>query len=142
VRLRPHAILGPHAQPYLRALARAPFYPRLSAPAPRLQVVHEADVIAAILAALAGEAQGAFNLATADAATLREMKGLALPLPFPLARALVRLGWRFGRGTEPAWLEGLRHELVLDTSRARRVLGWRPRYDTVAACLAAIDKED
>lgn len=141
VRLRPHVILGPHAQPYLRALVRAPFYVRLSDPAPRLQVVHEADVVSAVLAALTREVSGAFNLATADAATLRSLKPLALPLPFPLARGLVRLAWRLGHGTEPAWLEGLRHELVLDTTRARRRLGWRPRYDTVAACLAAIDEE-
>jgi len=140
-RLRPHVIVGPHAQPYLRALVRAPFYVRLSDPAPRLQVVHEADVVAAILAALTRDASGAFNLAAADAATLRELKPLALPLPFPLARAVVRLAWRFGRGTEPAWLEGLRHELVLDTSRARRRLGWRPRYDTAAGCIKAIDEE-
>lgn len=141
VRLRPHAILGPHAQPYLRLLARLPFYVRLSDPAPRLQLVHEADVVSAILAALARDVNGAFNLATADAATLREMKPFGVPLPFPLARALVRLAWRLGRGTEPAWFEGLRHELVLDTSRARRRLGWRPRYDTVAACIKAIDEE-
>lgn len=141
VRLRPHVILGPHAQPYVRSLVRLPFYVRLSDPAPRLQVVHEADVAGAIFAALTGEVSGAFNLATADAASLRELKLLALPLPFSLARALVRLAWRFGRGTEPAWFEGLRHELVLDTTRARRRLGWRPRYDTVAACVKAINEE-
>jgi nucleoside-diphosphate-sugar epimerase len=141
VRLRPHVILGPHAQPYLRSLVRLPFCVRLSHPAPRLQVVHEADVVAAILKALTGDARGAFNLATADAASLRDLKPLSLPLPYALARSLVRLAWRFGRGTEPAWFEGLRHELVLDTTRARRRLGWRPRYDTVAACMKAIDEE-
>lgn len=141
VRLRPHVILGPHAQPYLRALARLPFYVRLSQPAPRLQVVHETDVVGAILAALTHDARGAFNLATADAATLRELKPLALPLPFPFARMLVRLAWRLGWGTEPAWFEGLRHELVLDTTRARRRLGWRPRYDTVATCVKAMNEE-
>ncbi len=144
VRLRPTLILGPHAQPFLKRLVRAPWYPRLPAPPPRLQCVHERDVGEAIIAALfTPSARGAYNLAVADAVTLAELKrlaaGRALAVPPFVVRALVSLAWRlFGAGTDPAWWQGLRYDLVLDSTRARRELGWQPRYDSVASCLAAM----
>lgn len=140
VRLRPHAILGPHAQPFLLRIARMPFYLRLPDPQPLTQCVHEEDVAQAIHAALFGEARGAFNLATADAMSWRDITRLhrryAMAVPLPVLRAAFVLGWRlFGLGTDPAWVQGLRHDLVLHTGRARHVLGWKPRYDSVRACL-------
>jgi nucleoside-diphosphate-sugar epimerase len=145
VRLRPHAILGPHAQPFLRRIARMPFYPRLPDPQPLTQCVHEEDVAQAIHAALFGEARGAFNLATTDAMSWRDIKRLchrhAMAVPLSVLRAAFALGWRlFGLGTDPAWVEGLRHDLVLHTGRARRVLGWKPRYDSVQACFETLEE--
>lgn len=144
VRLRPHAILGPHAQPFLQRIARMPFYPRLPDPQPLTQCVHEEDVAQAIHAALFGEARGAFNLATADAMSWRAIKRLrrryAVAVPLPILHAAFALGWRlFGLGTDPAWTQGLRHDLVLHTGRARRLLGWQPRYDSMHACLATLE---
>jgi UDP-glucose 4-epimerase len=132
VRLRPHAILGPQAQPFLRALLRLPFYPAL--PAPLTQCVHEDDVAAAILLALFGDARGAFNLACGEARPyhelLRARHRVAVPLPWGAVQRLFTLGWRwFGWGTHPGWLAGLRRSVVLDSTRARRELGWRPRHD-------------
>lgn len=140
VRLRPHFIVGPRTRRFVRALIAAPINIPLT-DRPRLQCVHEDDVAEAIVAALYQDARGAFNLACADAATLEEIKRmqrrLLLPLAFPLARALLRLAARSGAGTDAAWIEALRYNLVLDTTRARKQLGWRPRYDSVAACIGA-----
>lgn len=147
VRLRPHLILGPRAQPYLKKLVRLPYYPRLPDPPPRLQCVHEDDVAQAIIAALfTPQARGAYNLAVADALSLREIKrlvcGRAVGVPLVALRALATLAWElFDYGTDPAWVQGLRYDLVLDSSRARRELGWRPRYDSVRDCLAALEAE-
>lgn len=143
VRLRPHLIVGPHARRLVRLLLRSPFALRLAIPTPRLQCVHETDVANAVLQALHKDVGGAFNLACADNATLREMQRLRggglMPVPFPLARAALALARAFGLNVDPSRLESLRHELVLDTSRALRRLGWRPRYDSVQACLEATD---
>jgi UDP-glucose 4-epimerase len=142
VRLRPHLLVGRRASPRVRALLRAPFNIRLAGRPPRLQCLHVDDLGRAILQALfRRDAEGAFNLACGSTATLHEMqrtlgRGL-LPLPFPLAYQLVRLASRLGFMPEPAWMEVLRHEMVLDTTRARRRLGWKPHYETVAACLQA-----
>ncbi len=139
VRLRPHAILGPNAHPLLRALLRQPFYPLLPEPLPLTQCVAEEDVVAAIRLALLGDAEGAFNLAAEPAVPFRDLlrhrHRHPLPLPFTLARALIHASWRVsGRAGEPAWIDGMRHSLALDCTRARRELGWKPRmsvYDCV-----------
>ncbi len=143
VRLRPHVILGPRAQPFLRALLRAPVYPRLPRPVPLTQCVHEDDVAQAIQMTLFTPVRGAFNLACADAVSFRDLQrtlhGWALPLPLALVRGAFYAAWRYwGYGTDPAWLEGLPHTLTLDTTRARTELQWRPRHPTMDACLKAL----
>lgn len=145
IRLRPHVILGAHAQPLLKTLLRRPLYPRLPEPAPLTQCVHEDDVAAAILLALFAHARGAFNLACADAASFADMQRNLhrhpLPVPLTLARAGMTAAWHLaGWGTDPGWMRALPHALVLDTTRARRDLGWHPRYDTIRDCIASIDK--
>ena len=137
VRLRPHVILGPHAQPLLQWLLRQPFYPRLPQPQPRLQCVHEDDVAGAILLCLQHDARGPYNLATAEHLNYRELierrHRIALPLPLAAVRAGAKLAWLLsGWGGEPAWIEGLSATLLLDCRRARDELGWRPRYDLAA----------
>ncbi|MEJ5210943.1 MAG: hypothetical protein WHV61_05885 [Burkholderiales bacterium] len=99
--------------------------------------MHEEDVVAAILAALVREVSGPFNLAAPGHFTWREL-GRRVWLPLPVARGLLTAAWRLtGFGGEPGWIEGLRHSLTLDVSRARALLGWQPRHD-VHATLAAI----
>lgn len=137
VRLRPHAILGPCCQPLLTTLLRLPLAVAVPPPPPRLQCVHEEDVVAAILAALVRDVSGPFNLAAPGHFTWREL-GRRVWLPLPVARGLLTAAWRLtGFGGEPGWIEGLRHSLTLDVSRARALLGWQPRHD-VHATLAAI----
>jgi len=134
-RLRPHAILGAHAQPLLRFLLHQPFYPRLPLPEPPLQYVHEDDVAEAVLACLHTGASGAFNLAAdppmSFGEVVRAAHRYALPVPMRLARLALAGAWRaFGAGGEPAWIEGLARPLTLDCARAHAVLGWSPRHGT------------
>ncbi len=145
VRLRPHAILGPHAQPLLRVLLRAPFYPRLPDPQPLTQCVHEDDVAEAIVSALFGDSSGAFNLAPADAVSFRDMQitlhRWPVAVPLSLTRAAFRAAWHmFALGTDPAWIDGFKYDLVLDSRRAKHELAWRPHYDSVRECLRAMDR--
>lgn len=145
VTLRPALIVGRHASPSVHRLLHAPFAVRLANKPPRLQCVHIDDIADAILHALfRKDTSGVFNLACNDSATLTEMQRLCgrgfVPVPYPLVYRMRRLANRFSKGIEPAWMEAFRHELVLDTSRARRRLGWKPRYDTVEACLRAKDE--
>lgn len=145
VRLRPHLIAGPHAQPLLKGLLAQPFYVRTPSPEPRMQCVHEDDVAEAVALGLAGQAAGPYNLAAedtfslAEAARRRHRRAMALPLP--VARAMVTLGWALmGAFGEPAWVAGAARPITLDCRRARRELGWRPRH-TGRAALAAMVPE-
>lgn len=141
VRLRPHLIAGARTRGPLNDLLALPYSMPL-ADRPRLQCVHEQDVARAIVDVLNLTGHGTYNLACHEAATLNEMKRIMhrwqLPLAFPVARQL--WSWVHGRGGRaPAWLERMRYSLVLDSARARRELNWRPAYDSVAACVRAIE---
>ena len=138
VRLRPHVILGPNAQPLLRRLLDLPLYLALPQPLPQIQCVHEVDVARAILCAIEREVRGPFNLAATGTCSYRDLilqrHRHALPLPLPLARPALRAAWWLtGWGGEPAWIEGLAHTLTLDCARAQRELHWQCNYDTIAA---------
>lgn len=143
LRLRPHAIVGPHAQPYINGLVRSRFYPKLPDPQPLVQCVHEDDVAQAIHLALFADARGAFNLAPADSLSIKDAKAVLHPVPLavsmPGTRAVLAARWKLLRaGTDPAWLPGLRYNLVLHSRRARKELEWQPRYDSMRECLLSL----
>lgn len=130
--LRPHVILGPHAHPVLKRLLALPVYPRLPEPQPKLQCVHENDVAEAIVLAL-NRPGGVFNLAAEDnfdyRSAIRARHANAIGIPYSLAKAGLFSAWKlFGFGAEPGWITGMRAELTLDCSKARKELHWRPRF--------------
>lgn len=132
VRLRPHVILGPRSQPFLRRMARSRFYPAAGEPLPRYQFIHEDDVAEAILAALQKSAAGPYNLAHPNSFTLRELAARSghdpVGLPLAAIKTLHYGAWLLaGSGGEPGWLKGLKRPLTLDCSRAERELGWQAR---------------
>lgn len=135
VRLRPHWVVGPKTASLLKRLLAGRFYPHLPDPQPLLQCVHEDDVAEAVRLSLASDVAGAMNLACADAAPLKRLARLAhwISLPLPANVVAHRLGH-----TEAGCFEVLRNPLVLDSSRARKLLGWRPQYDSVRAVLKRI----
>jgi UDP-glucose 4-epimerase len=142
VRLRPHIILGPHAQKLLKSILRQPFYLRLPRPHPLLQCVHESDVCDAIQLCLEREVSGPFNLAVEETLTYRELirrrHRMSLPLPLNAVRAGFNLAWRInGWGGEPQWIGGLSQSLTLNCRRALVELGWVRRHD-LAATLKAV----
>jgi len=136
LRLRPHIILGPHAQPFLRGVLRIPVYPRLRDPLPQLQLVHEFDVATAIVSALFSDAAGALNLACQDSLSFKAMQKTLHRFPLGLPPRLLKAQARFAFhalciGPDPAWSAGLDQSLVLDSRRAATELLWRPRFPTV-----------
>ena len=160
--LRPSIVLGPHTvgakntlpEPLAGLLSRAAgavtrLPVRLPAPVPKLpvQFVHEDDVGQALLLCIVGAGPpGAYNLAgpgvlsATDVA--RELGFAALPVPGAFARAPARAlaamaGIRF---TPPAlgWVEAISHPAIMDTTKAERDLGWRPRYSGLEALRATV----
>ncbi len=157
---RPTIVLGPHAAgagedaipAALRPLARglggllgALPLPLPAAPPPQpLQFVHEDDVGQAFLLALLGDGPpGVYNL-TGDgtlsgAAVWRELGLLPLPVPAPLTRAAAAALMRVpGKPAALEWAEAATHPIVVDATRAKERLGWRPAYTSLEALRATL----
>ncbi len=162
--VRPSIVLGPHtvgakdfAPRPLMPLARRlgglvghldRFPVRLPVPVPDLpvQFVHEDDVGQALLACILGAGPpGAYNIAGDGVLTgsdiVREL-GLA-PVSVPARPVRAAAGAIAALPFLPqaaGWAEVLRHPAVMDTTRAKRDLGWRPRYTGLEALRATLGR--
>jgi nucleoside-diphosphate-sugar epimerase len=162
--LRPPVVLGPHAlgakdllpgplAPVSRALAaratRLPIPVPVVVPALPVQFVHEEDVGRALLLCVAGAGPpGAYNIAgdgvltAADVA--RELGFLPLPIPARFAHSAARTATALPSlpFIPPAfdWIEALSHPSIMDVSKAKDELGWRPRYSSLDALRASLGR--
>lgn len=155
--LRPPIVVGPHAVgaknvvPSLPGLSRLTGnragLPRLPVPLPApvpqfpLQLIHEDDVgQALLLAALGAGPAGAYNIAGDGVLTLadvaREFGLLPIPVPAGMSQAAAAAVLRVRLPFLPPWvdwIEALTHPAIMDTTKAREQLGWRPRYSALEA---------
>jgi len=111
---------------------RQPTVPTAMGYDPMLQLIHEDDVVDALVAALRPGLRGVFNLAGPGCVPLsRILQALgarSLPLPHPLGKAALRLLWRWGMSRfPPGAVDHLRFPCMVDDTRAREVLGFSPR---------------
>jgi nucleoside-diphosphate-sugar epimerase len=160
--LRPPIVVGPHAvgakdvlpgplAPLGRRLfgrpRRLPVPVLAFVPAFRLQFIHEADVGSALLQCILGAGPaGAYNIAgdgevtAADVA--REFGAIPVPLPSApaqlAARAVTRLPFLPPVGE---WIEAATRPSIMDTSRAKEELGWKPRYTGLEALRATVEEQ-
>jgi nucleoside-diphosphate-sugar epimerase len=134
-RLRLHAVIGPHGQALVNAIATSPIGLRLANPDLRIQCIHEEDAVSAILAALHYGQKGIFNIAAPQPIPWHEIpRRITLPIPIALAHGLHRMVWPCTAALgDPGWLRGLRYPLVVATHRAETELAWQARYDVAAA---------
>ena len=156
--LRPCGIVGPHAagaaldavssrttdlaRRAVRAARRIGLRPVVVAPAVPTQFVHAEDVAAAAVLCVHGEGPpGAYNIAGEDVVEGEEVPRLLGMRVLPLPRALRRPAMRAVaalHGLHPAlaWPLTFAEPVLVDTTKARTVLGWEPRYSSRAALLA------
>ena len=104
----------------------------------RFQAVHSLDVGEAYRLAIVDDARGAFNIAAdpiLDPDTLAQAFGARkLPLPARLVRGGMAASWQLRlQPTPPGWLDMGLSVPIMDTTRAREVLGWKPRHSSVDA---------
>lgn len=159
--LRPPIVLGPHTigaktflpgplEPAARRLARLALRLPVALPVPvpalPLQFIHEEDVGEALRLCVAGAGPpGTYNIAAdgdltvVDVAREAGLRAIAVPQAPVQAAARMLAALPFAPPSV-SWAEALTGPVIMDASKARRELGWSPRWtglqalrDTLAA---------
>jgi nucleoside-diphosphate-sugar epimerase len=155
--LRLPIVLGPHAmgakgvlpapladlaQRALDLARRLPVPIPVPVPDLPLQLIHEEDVGRALLACvLANGPPGAYNIAgdgiVTAADVVRELGFTPITVPADLAQSAARAAAQIPLPSfaPPAteWIEAATQPAIMDTSKAKRELGWSPRYTALDA---------
>jgi nucleoside-diphosphate-sugar epimerase len=149
---RPCIVCGPEARtmleeiPYYRLEEAMPdavarllgslpvLKPVIPDPGIRFQLVHEDDVASGFVAAV----RGLYNLAGAGTLTMSDVADAlgwySVPVPKPLVGATAEVATRLSLMPETvAWIHSVRKPVLMKTARAKKQLGWRPKYTGKAA---------
>jgi nucleoside-diphosphate-sugar epimerase len=120
----------------LRLLDGVPILkPVLPDPGIPFQLVHHDDVASAMRAAVLGRgAPGAYNLAGPGELSVKqlaeELGWYSIPVPELAVEALAEMVGRLGfLPARAQWIAAFRVATIMDTSKARRELRWRPKHD-------------
>lgn len=111
--------------------------PVLPDPGVPFQLVHHDDVASAMRAAVLGRGTpGIYNLAGAGELTVarlaRELGWYSIPVPELAVGAVAEMVGRLGfLPAQAQWIAAFREPVMMDTSKARRELRWRPRHDAL-----------
>ncbi|MGQ0506232.1 MAG: NAD-dependent epimerase/dehydratase family protein [Myxococcaceae bacterium] len=140
--LRFAPIMGEFVDNPLARLLKSPVVPTLLGFDPLLQLIHEDDAAQALIRALHSKASGVFNVVGEGVMSLsgmiRHAGGIAIPLPSPVAAALLSAMNLYGGASVPlSLLNYLHYSWVADGRRASNELGFRPRYHTREAAATA-----
>jgi nucleoside-diphosphate-sugar epimerase len=152
---RPCIVAGPDAPllidslPYTQISERLPgpvmslldgvpiLKPVLPDPGVPFQLVHHDDVAAAMRSAVLGRgAAGIYNLAGAGQLTVKrlaeELGWYSIPVPELAVDAVAEMIGRLGfLPAQAQWISAFREPMIMDTTKARRELRWRPKHDAL-----------
>ena len=105
-----------------------------------MQIIHEDDVGTALQLCVVGAGPpGAYNIAPEQmlaAANVTAGGGPVVPLPLPAESGGVRRPGHGGAVLLPPaaqWVEAASHPVIVDTTRAKKELGWTPRFTALEA---------
>lgn len=146
VRLRPGLIFSREAASEIRRLFIGPLLPPrvlrasmagLLARMPvQFQAVHSADIAEAYRLAVVRDVRGAFNVAAGP--VLGGAPGS--PLLGRVLHSAVAATWRLRlEAASPGWVDLAFKSPIMDTTRARRELGWSPRKTSIEALEDLLD---
>lgn len=109
-----------------------------------VSIVHSDDVADACVKAIERRALGPFNLAAEPPVgrddIAKALRPRPIHVPSPLLGLLVAASWRARlQPLDRGWLDMAFSLPLLDTDRARNVLGWSPRWSSEAALADLVD---
>ena len=109
------------------------------------QVVHSDDMADAYWRVIDQRAVGAYNIAADPVITPELLAGVLgarriLNIPLAWIRTLVGLTWAAGlQRTDPGWIDMAAGAPLMDTTRARELLGWEPQRSSLRALQDVLD---
>jgi UDP-glucose 4-epimerase len=136
--LRAANVIGPDVLSPITQYFRLPVIPTVLGYDPRLQFLHEDDLLAVLSHALQAKASGTFNVAGDGVLMLsqavRRIGRTSVPLPAPALGSLGAVLRRAGLADlSPEQVAFLTYGRGVDTTRMRRELGFTPKYTTAEA---------
>jgi UDP-glucose 4-epimerase len=153
---RPCIVAGPKAQtlleeiPYMRMSQAMPdpvrrllsgmpvLRPVIPDPGVPFQLVHEDDVAQAFVAGVQGKGEpGAYNLAGNGRLTMSDLAAAlgwySIPIPELAVDATAEVVARLpAKPPVFSWIESIRKPVLMKTDRAKKKLGWKPKYTSKA----------
>jgi nucleoside-diphosphate-sugar epimerase len=149
VRMRPGLIFKGQAATEIRRLFAGPLLPGSlmrpglipavpDVPRLRFQAVHSLDVGDAYRLALLADSRGAYNLAAdptlGPAELARVLRARTVRVPAAALRAGAALTYKLRlQPSEPGWVDMALAVPLMDSTRARKELGWEPRFSATDA---------
>lgn len=141
--LRSPPVMGPSADNFIvRSLTRR-LLPSPSGANVEFQFLHIDDLLDALVLMLTTDVRGVYNIAGMGAVRWRDMVRVfgnrVVPVPARVLKSVVGLTWalRLQSDSPACGVEFIRFPWLADTSKSERELGWRPRYSSEQALLAA-----
>ena len=139
--VRPCIVLGPNVDNFIsRGWTDGPFMPVIDGHDEELQIVHEEDVVSALVALLDKKAAGAFNLAGDGTMTWRESAEIiglrTREISMKAAKRLAGAMWKMRvprAEAPPGNADFLRYPWVVSTEKLKAETGWSPAYSSRAA---------
>ncbi len=140
---RPVVVAGPHVSNFIIRSMEKSFTLRPRGAGAPVQLVHEDDCAAALVAIVRSRRPGAFNVAADGTLALREaidkLGTTALPVPLPLVYAAASIAWKLGltriAEAPPGFVWFVAYPWLVSNRRLKDELGFQFRYD----CRATLD---
>jgi len=135
VRLRLCTTTGPKAYNETVTMYSSPVFVAFRKYQPPVQLMHEDDAVEAFHLAIVRDISGAFNIGADWDYSAKEHAKIAgakiVYLPVAVSKAFANLLWwlriiKF----HPSWIQASLYPVVTDVTKARKLLGWQPKYKT------------
>jgi UDP-glucose 4-epimerase len=133
--LRFASIIGPNVDTPMTRFLQDSWTPVLLGFDPLMQIIHEEDVVAAIVHSVVNDTPGVFNIAAEGVLPLTKLMGLAGKLPLPVIHlaAYWGIGLLGGTGLRltryvPIELDYIRYPWVTDLTKMHQEMEFTPHY--------------
>lgn len=132
--LRSCGSFGPNCDNFITRYLSRPVVPYVMGYDPLWQLIHEDDLVRAYLVALEKQIGGAFNIVGKGVMPVTQIINylgrIGVPIPYPVFYRMCKAMWLAQlMDMPPSYIDYVRYPWVADGSKAKRMLGFEPKYN-------------